>query len=211
MIVINGSKHARNVRQQSSGSSVLANTTRHAIKDLRYQMQDGVSQILTQLDKIRRDIGVEVDEDDQTRNSCATPFTVPLEVKDAFTELAEQICYDLSRMPVAAGLESVVYHLDRATKPTATKTQPEDWYCASVLSLMKATWLLELTTASEGYSDACSYEATDQLENKMMEWGMTIKKYTEKLEQVGILGISLLGKAEAVLEPGYCLRWIPSR
>jgi hypothetical protein len=168
---------------------VLANMTRHAIEDLRYQMQDGIRQILTELDKVRRDIGLNVDEDNQISNSCIAPFTVPLEVKDAFMELAEQTCYDLSKLPVAAGLESVVYHLDRATKPTMTKTQPEDRYCASVLSLMKASWLLELTTASEEYSDACSYEATDQLENKMMEWGMTIKKYTEKLEQVGILGI----------------------
>jgi hypothetical protein len=150
---------------------------------LHYRIFDSTRQILDRLDEISRQIRGEDDteiEDDSNTDILG----IPIEVQDTFTILAQEKHPDLKAVPLADGLNAVVFYLDRTTRNPTRATRSEHRYHASVLSLMKAAWLLDITTDGNEYEEACQYRSSDGLENQLMTWGMTVERFAKKLEDV---------------------------
>lgn len=167
----------------------VANVSRHGLQQLHYKIEDKFNRVLSRLDQIRPERTSKWMESNSENDAASrVPFLVPHEISSRLLELAEVECYDLSKMPIVAGLESAIYHMDQATglKTRNLGASFESEYGNRVLSLMKAKWILERTTESDEYSDACSYQPVDRLEDKMMQWGMTVQAFTEKLLQVSV-------------------------
>jgi len=168
----------------------VANRSRHGLQQLQYKIEDKFNQVLSRLDDIRPGrISTGLESNGENDAASRAPFVVPQEISHRLLELAEAECYDFSKMPIIAGLESAIYHMDQATglQNRNMGAGVENEYESRVLSLMKAKWILERTIESDEYSDACSYQPVDRLENKMMQWGMTVQAFTEKLQQVSML------------------------
>jgi hypothetical protein len=160
-------------------------------------MQDVLSQILNRIDELSRQLREEEEEEvDENNQQSTMSFTLPIEVKGAFSTLAQQRYPDLAKLSLTQGLDSVVYYLDRVTKKPLKSTQRESRYLSSLLNLMKACWLLEATKACDEYSTACAYQSKDAFESRMMTWGMTIDKFVQKLEAVRLLGLRLFSEAK---------------
>jgi hypothetical protein len=159
-------------------------------------MQDALSQILNRIEELSRQLREEEEEVDENNQQSTVPFTLPDEVEEAFSALAQQRYPDLAKLSLTQGLDSVVYYLDRVTKKPLKSIQRESRYLLSVLNLMKACWLLKATKACGEYSTACAYQSKDAFESRMMMWGMTIDKFVQKLEVVRLLDLRLFSEAE---------------
>lgn len=161
-------------------------------------MQDAARQIINRIDELGRQLRGEEEEEevDDKNQQSALLFTLPHEVEEAFSALAQQRYPDLAKLSLTQGLDSVICYLDRVTKKPPKSTQRESRYLSSVLNLMKACWLLKATKACDEYSTACAYQSKDAFENTMMTWGMTIDKFVQKLEEVCLLCLRLFSEAE---------------
>ena len=109
---------------------------------------------------------------------------MPLELEDRFSILAQELFPDLSAIPLDRGVDAAVFYFSTVTKTLGELVQSETKYLITIITIMKAAWLLRTVKAGQDYKNATRYCSPNPVEQQMDRWGMTIERFFDKFEEV---------------------------
>ncbi len=92
-----------------------------------------------------------------------------------------------TRIPMAQGVDEVIFYLDRAKKwhsRRQSSQQGEATQASKWANLLRAYWLLQATKASEDYQTAANTISVAEFERQFPRLGMTVRRFFVNLEDV---------------------------
>lgn len=91
-------------------------------------------------------------------------------------------------IPLVAGVDAAVAHFKNATESSTADNMPSTRpWLTTVLSLLKAVWILRETRKGTEFVNSSKYQGADSFERQIIGWGMTIDRFIRKLEEVSHL------------------------
>jgi len=147
------------------------------------QIYDPTNAILSALEQFRRRIRGKGDRDDLPHEPSGL-VPVPLELEDRFSILAQELFPDLSAIPLDRGVDAAVFYFSTVTKTLGELVKSETKYLITIITIMKAAWLLRTVKAGQDYKNATRYCSPNPVEQQMDRWGMTIERFFNKFEEV---------------------------
>jgi hypothetical protein len=91
----------------------------------------------------------------------------------------------LTNIPMAAGVDEIIFYLDRATKWHVRRQSTQRCHAFKLANLLRAYWLLQATKASDEYQAASTMITVAEFERQFPRLGMTARRFFSKLEEVG--------------------------
>jgi hypothetical protein len=184
-LAISLSQDPRLVRPPSSlwAETLDTNCSSQILGDRFIQICDPTNAILSELEQLGRQLRGEEELFDPP-NEPPGPVSIPKELEEGFSTLAQEIFPNLSAIPLDRGVDAAVYYFNQVTKTPNQLVQSEIKYLITVINIMEAAWLLQTVKAGQYYQNATRYCSSNPFEQQLDRWGMTIERFFNKFEEV---------------------------
>ncbi|KAL2127848.1 hypothetical protein VTI74DRAFT_10087 [Chaetomium olivicolor] len=111
---------------------------------------------------------------------------IPQQLADTLGSTTAPRYCNLTSIPMAQGVDEVIFYLDRATQWPIRMGSTEHDHTFKLANVLRAYWLLQATKASEEYQAATNNISVDQFERYFPRLGMTPRRFFSKLEELFI-------------------------
>lgn len=139
--------------------------------------------VIERIDQLDANVSRALGQPLLTESPARLDIPAPLE---NFLESTTLKKYDsLTSIPMARGLDEVIFYLDRATQWHARRQPTQRCHAFKLANLLRAYWLLQATKASDEYQAASSRITVPSPERQSPRLGMTARRFFTKLEEVG--------------------------
>lgn len=119
---------------------------------------------------------------------------VPLELEDLFISIAAARYGSPNSIPMAQGVDEIIFYLDRATQWHARRQSTQSLHAFKYANVLRAYWLLQATKSSDDYQEAITTISVAVMERHFPRLGMTARRFFAKLEDVSAWSVLLSAK-----------------
>lgn len=109
---------------------------------------------------------------------------IPQPLHDTLVVISTARYGSMAGIPIAQGVEEVIFYLDRATHWHARGESRQRCQAFKLANILRAYWLLQATRNGEEYRAASNNVSIEEFERSLPRFGMTTRRFFNKLEEV---------------------------
>ncbi|KAK0655083.1 hypothetical protein B0T16DRAFT_486747 [Cercophora newfieldiana] len=110
-------------------------------------------------------------------------ITIPEPLDQVLTGIARLQHGDPSKIPLANGVDEVVFYLDRATQWHSRRESSESSYGCKMANILRAYWLVNAIRATDEYQNATKDTSFTEFQRQLDDYGMTLPRFLSQLEE----------------------------
>ena len=84
-------------------------------------------------------------------------------------------------------IDTALHYFINVTKSFDQPAQRRIKYLMTIIDIMKAAWIIQTVKSSQEFQTAAQSRSENTFEQQLDQWGMTIERFLDKLEQVTYL------------------------